>query len=128
EVQAQDSLALVVGLGDPRLQPLDVERGLGECADDLEGGLLRARRQRQREHDGEEGGDGGAWLHGLLLRSLTLASGLPSRRAMTRRAGRVWSPKVGCQHECLPAPPATMTRMSPGVFTTGPLGSSALGT
>src|SRR5437879_676364 len=40
--------------------------------------------------------------------------GVPSRRAITRRVGRVWLPNVGCQHECLPAPPATMMLIASG--------------
>src|SRR6185503_9718228 len=35
----------------------------------------------------------------------------------TRRVKRVPSPNVGCQQECLPAPPATMIEMSSGRLT-----------
>ncbi len=60
-------------------------------------------------------------LDGQLHRraSATRWSGEPSRRAIVRRVKCVPSPKVGCQHECFPAPPTTITLMSSGVRTIG---------
>jgi len=67
EIEAQGALAFLVHALDPALEPLHVDRALGERAHDLERDLLPARREWCGERDRGGGDESGECPHGFLL-------------------------------------------------------------